>query len=153
MLTKLFLFIISIYIILFITYLFLFIHQIIKVITKFIYYLLGISYNENNYIFLRSNFNNLSTSNHYYLYKNKFKGVTDKDFIVMLNNFLLDLDEYYFKYEFLTFHITFFEYDPVNNLYKALTQPFKFDYYFKHIFSGESLFDNINWTEISTNIQ
>jgi hypothetical protein len=102
-----------------------------------------------NFTLIFNNMSDLELINHYYVYKNNNKNTNDNDLINMLDILIEDIKEYYYKDRFVTFIITFYEYNPKLNLYKVISKPFKFDYVHDHCYSGESIFNCIEFNEIN----
>ena len=102
---------------------------------------------KDNYSLINTNINNLQLTHNYYEYKNVNKNINDNDFINMLDIFIEDVKEYYYKEKFITFVIIFFEYNPKLKSYKTISKPFKFDYFHDHYYNGDSLYDCINWNK------
>ena len=118
--------------------------KIILLFRKIYCYYKGISYNGINYKVDYCNFNELQLNEHFYIFKNIYNEISDNDFINILDIFIEDIQNFYFKEKYLTFYIIFFEFNNKNNLYNVLNEPILFNYDFEHYYSGESLFNDIN---------
>ena len=128
---------------------------IINLIYRIYCFIYNISYDGINYKLVNTNIDNLQSLGNYYEYKNKYNAISSKDFIFMLDNLLIDIENHFYKENILTLYIIFFEYNPKSKLCNVISQPFIFEYDLDNYLIGEDLLNSIIFTtninKINTN--